>query len=338
MVLCDTSGLLLGDDVVRYISTNNYEKEFLKYCRIECKVLCMPGKVVLGISYDERSFIVLPMSPKSEEPITNGVIRRLEDNAGLLTYLWGECEYPFKETEDLSYSLAEKVFGTDGAYDLMTIKPFFMECDIWEIDPGYLELTRDTCFRIYGTALTLDCSQLSLPYSNELLLKIRLMLENSMAKSIGEIIFRALTSTHWEHAFLEFYRCIEMLYSVPYCNELCASLDLELGELDLAGKLENALGWYPREIDALEKILDVVKTNNHDLIDSISIAISTSDIQVVNSTQSVAKAIYKLRNGIAHGRKNILVQDSKLDWNLLLSVLSDLIMQLNKCFPNVYET
>lgn len=86
---------------------------------------------------------------------------------------------------------------------------------------------------------------------------------------IGEVIFRGVTARHWEHSFLEFYRCVERLYTAYnakilklYINSVinCESFTQSIQSEDIISKVEDS-----------SKIVDVIKNHISDNFNILSI-------------------------------------------------------------------
>lgn len=75
-----------------------------------------------------------------------------------------------------------------------------------------------------------------------------------------ENFFYAMTSMHWQHAFLEIYRCLEALYGIPRAKMLKKELGLNISTLDVIEKAEKKLGWHPNERMSLKELFRYVST------------------------------------------------------------------------------
>lgn len=330
------SGLKVGPDVPRWIKTKpGPEEEYLKHCKVVQSWQCLRGKTVLELQCGEQRFIVLPEKPWESEPFMPGLTRQVNDNPGILTVVWGEGNWPIRRYADIGFELANEVFGVDGGFEYCTIAKFFEPLDVWEIDPSELGPGPTRLYQVYGRRLIQEPELLTLEFSSDLLDKAGILLERYPGNVLGEPVFRALTATHYEHAFLEFYRCIERLYPVPYIRGFYNRLPNPPSFNELAMFVEKELRWRPRDEDALIKLLgnldDKAILTRLEQVLHVHIQSPTSEVR----SAPVARRIYELRNSIAHFRATSRATYSTLDWNLVLSILCDAIIELYSKYETI---
>lgn len=179
------------------------------------------------------------------------------------------------------------------------------------------------------------CSHMSkyvrLPISG-LMPRYRELLSSSY-KLFKENIFLSLTSTHFKHAFLELYRCIEMLYSLPKAINLKKAIGFKSTAYELSKHCYKELVWKSKELDSIKAIFNLVDASIFDSsgISKASFA-SQSNWTFDNqenakaSIEKIAERIYLIRNQLVHqfdvDAETAITQS---DWILLISLLSNVI-------------
>ncbi|MCA1860956.1 hypothetical protein LE191_12670 [Janthinobacterium sp. HSC-3S05] len=72
----------------------------------------------------------------------------------------------------------------------------------------------------------------------------------------------AVVASHFKHCYLELYRCVEWLYSLPRARAVKRHLGLTIKATDLARTLRDELGWRRSELDSLRLLLLDVRIDN----------------------------------------------------------------------------
>ena len=143
----------------------------------------------------------------------------------------------------------------------------------------------------------------------------------------NHVPFRNIVQGHlamtWSGLFLELYRAIEQLYSVPKLTNLTDEWASPKPFYELAELLENQLGWRPKEEDALRELIESCGGSLLDML--------TSELcpNAENKAQAAAKAIYKQRNSLVHFRSAMPEQDySTEQWNNRICLMIKLVSHL----------
>ncbi|OPG15440.1 hypothetical protein [Ferroacidibacillus organovorans] len=404
------------DDDPRRIFATDEEQELLKHSKVDDIMMTLPNKPVVKIRYKSltqtRFFVVIPEHPyesitpfigntasrNDAQASTNGVL--LSNNAGLLTLLWAQVKELPVHTHK-GDELIDEVFGVKGLLEVDKIKKHFMDCDIWEVDKDIFEKNP---FSLYGAWLTHYSENLSISFSDDTLVLYRRMFEQSFGEFTGEPLFRSLTATHFSHSFLEIYRCIERLYSIPFIKELLKVTNSNIKNSQFAVELEKQLSWRPKEEDALIKLirmlddtelllnlkkeLGIADTASEEkleyqkirniihstlgsadllgqslekeqaatvhirdedsedsaqgqLIDALADTLTESIRNIIPGSsklnpdslpRAVGKAIYQLRNSIAHWRPSGDSSQQPDNWEAVLFLINQLVFQLYKLF------
>ncbi|QJR18077.1 hypothetical protein [Pelagibacterium halotolerans] len=98
--------------------------------------------------------------------------------------------------------------------------------------------------------------------------------------------------------FLELYTILESMYFDIYCEDIYENLGGNLDRGKLFELLDEKIGWRPREIDALQKLVRIALNNDKAAIDEVS------DLLEINNTrpEKIAESIYRFRNDYVHWR------------------------------------
>ncbi|MBB5515735.1 hypothetical protein FHS89_001755 [Rubricella aquisinus] len=151
----------------------------------------------------------------------------------------------------------------------------------------------------------------------------------------NHVPFRNIVQGHlaitWSGLFLELYRAIEQLYSVPKLVKLTDIWASPKSFYELAELLESQLGWRPKEEDALRELIESCDAS---LLEMLANELCPD---AENKSQAVAKAIYKQRNSLVHFRSAMPEQCySNEQWNNRICLMIKLVSQLYERHGNNY--
>jgi len=143
----------------------------------------------------------------------------------------------------------------------------------------------------------------------------------------SHVPFRNIVQGHiaitWSGFFLELYRAIEQLYSVPKLTNLTGQWASPKPFYELAELLESQLGWRPKEEDALRELIE---SCGAPLLEMLANELCPD---AENKAQAVAKAIYRQRNSLVHFRPAVTEEDySTQQWNNRISLMIKLVSEL----------
>lgn len=98
--------------------------------------------------------------------------------------------------------------------------------------------------------------------------------------------------------FLELYTILESMFFDIYCEEIYDSIGVEVDKEHLFFLLEKTIGWRPKEVEALQKLVVIALANDTSAGDEIC------DLLEMNSTrpEKIAASIYGFRNNYVHWR------------------------------------
>ena len=174
-----------------------------------------------------------------------------------------------------------------------------------------------------GVLLSVFYGQGPIELSDEALNSLKELYESGSS----HVPFRNIVQGHlamtWSGFFLELYRAIEQLYSVPKLTNLTDQWASPKPFYELAELLENQLGWRPKEEDALRELIESCGAS---LLDMLANELCPN---AENKAQAVAKAIYRQRNSLVHFRPAMPEQDySTQQWNNRISLMIKLVSEL----------
>ncbi|SEF20248.1 MULTISPECIES: hypothetical protein [unclassified Variovorax] len=152
---------------------------------------------------------------------------------------------------------------------------------------------------------------------------------------IEENLFEAMATPLLRHAFLEIYRILEFVFTLPRATSLLEQLRLAGGKieikiLDFARHCHKQLGWNRIERDSIKKLFREYSSVNYSAFLTLSVGCSPfSTITIAPQTSSeeervvyvekIADRVYQLRNQVAHQFwPDEMVSCTDADWQELI--------------------
>ena len=324
------SNILLPQDfnAKRWISGDATDINWLAHCKIlHCSQVSTEIFFVI-VQYDNQNYFV---AIGYEDPQVLPVGLTLSSlNAGLFTTMVSELELPLKGgVSDLQ--LIQNVLSQsdiDTAYkghDFIELKKYFPNIVVAEITPQFGG-DKDNLFQIVCMYLTANSFFLSLSFSSKTLDRITdLVLLNSDILDY-ESVFQALLSSQFKFAFLDVYRCIEMLYQIIYIEEAYSTLNLTISKMDFLSAIDSKLRWKPIERVTLEKIVSETPTNDKsNLINAVF---------SVERGKKVSDWVYDLRCSIVHLKTtHIKFTINPTQWDKVIYGMIDLLIYWYRKYP-----
>lgn len=208
-----------------------------------------------------------------------------------------------------------------GLAEVMPLFPsiYFVKV-IEDVNAPYLENLE----RVTGTYLAAGYPGHPLEISNNLRLRFVTLFEGGAETIPFSLPLQGLLSYSWSALFLDFYRCLEQLYTTLKLKSLVEKMPHKGSLADLAYLLEDELQWRPREQDALASILELSSSNTRSqILSAFKVDISgLADYSAVKC----AKYIYKLRNSHVHFRPAMKAEaKSPEQWNEIMMAMSDAV-------------
>lgn len=310
---------------------------FLNASKLEVDYILNNVKVG-KFSYNNDDYLLITQID-AYDPTTKTVFGYLESsgifeqeiNAGLFLFLVKDADLQRIASVSL---LEENIFFDqyDGEYqghDFSDLLEFVEDFTVFKIDANSAFKGRDSIEASYFICAQFE-KFIRLPI--QALVKDYLAVLQEQSAVLKENVFLSLTATHYKHAFLELYRCIEVLYILPRSIMLKAKLAYTNPAYELARHCSNELGWRRREEDSLARIFKdideaVIAASG---IQGASFAIAEwafdgTDTQK-KSHEALAAKIYRIRNQLVHQLfpdDEIAIADS--DWIILIRFTLDVI-------------
>ncbi|RHW40376.1 hypothetical protein D1B31_12575 [Neobacillus notoginsengisoli] len=255
----------------------NKNMKVLKNSNVINKVLLNYNTNIFGLSFDNRSYVLIPGTSQLEDGFSPGFILKATDIEqfadGFKLIAMSEKLVAIKSEIDLSLLLVDKIFGLqpndnkEVIYDINEIVPFYADFEVWEIDQKIFDINNENdLFRIYilwrisNEKETENRHKFSLNFLFNTLEQYVKLTQNPNSKHIAKVLFRAVSSTSWEHCYLELYRCIEKLYTIYHIDYLQGQLKMDTN--NIANSLEN-IGFKSREVNDVTKLFKKISTNQY---------------------------------------------------------------------------
>lgn len=325
--------------------------EFFLKSKIKSKIRVNSNKYLVGIEYNSRQFILIPEKGEILDSYPPGLIRKTladdeEISEGIRILLYSEKLVTInKKLSDLSLNLIEKIYALEALgnkvfYKLDQIDEFFIPFEIWEIETSIFDINNGLdLYKIYSIYLlqSNEDERLMLDFTAETKNELEFLLIDPNSIYISEVIYKAITANHWEHCFLEMYKCIENLYMVYHIDLLSSQLtdnDLSIAMgLDKIGfrstekndvkKLFEKLFLSVEKLSELKKLLEKDNGENEVLITDEKMK------------EKMAEKLYLIRCSIAHlkykhNHPNYTVEE----WNQILMTMGTIIKELYSIYGN----
>ena len=239
------------------------------------------------------------------------------NNGGIFAALVSELNLPVLENFDLEWELNDKIYlpsteDEKSAFEYTDIEKYFIKYFIYKLTPNSNLWDEENSLTLQKTALYLLAKSPEVMYldvSEKVLDSLQSLARLDVRVIPFDRIFRAFIERRYENAFLDLYRCFEMLFSLKKIDILKSFLKLDSKHFEISANIEAALGWRPAEKGALKEIIDQLPC---ELLDPLK--------QSFNNTAEVWTNIYGLRNECVHFRplqkKTQLAK--QVDWAVLL--------------------
>lgn len=247
-----------------------------------------------------------------------------QSNAGLFTALVADLGLPLLDGMNLKLEICDQVFLPSKnseviGFECADIEKYFVSYFCYMVIPDSTLWDQDNEMTLQKTALYLLGHSPEVIYLNaslEAMESLKTLARLDIKIVPFDRIFRAFIERRYEHAFLDLYRCLEMLFSLKKIDVLRSRLNLNTAHLEISADIEDALGWRPVEKNALAEIFNCFPD---DVIDPLK--------SCFNNTADVSANVYNLRNECVHFRplqkKSILAK--QVDWAFLLESMASVI-------------
>lgn len=306
----------------RYLTLDTNEKDWLSYCKVLSKLEVAKEQYYAIVKYDSELYFIV-INNRDNIHLPSG-LEFYDLNLGLFTVIITELEIPVK-TGITNLYLTDKVLsqsknnpdytGHNSEY-LYEIFPKITVCKFANQFIGNSE----NLLQIVCLFLSTNKHFLTLPFSTRTLESIsEVILVGSQILNYDNII-QSLLSSNFKFSFLDFYRCIEMLYQIVYIEDAYQHLTLSINKRNFLNTIDQKLRWRPTERAALKKIFNETQDAYKDAI--------VKAIKSINNTNlNYSDWIYDLRCNIVHLKSEQVSYNFRSDqWDSLIYGLSRIIL------------
>lgn len=249
----------------------------LKNCKISNKVHINHKINIHGLTFDNKTYVLIPGESQLDDGFSPGFLSKASGNKnfsdGFKLITISEELVSLNADIDLSLKLIDKVFGLppnekkEIEYSINEILPFYSNFEVWEIDKDIFNINiEDDLYRVYilwrisNEKEMIDKHKFSLNFSYNTLEQFVKLTQSPNSKYIAKVIYRSVSSTSWEHCYLELYRCIENLYTIYHIDYLQERLKTDTSSI--ANSLED-IGFRSREVSDVIKLFKKLNTNQY---------------------------------------------------------------------------
>jgi len=219
-----------------------------------------------------------------------------------------------------------KGFEDYGGHYLSVLRDFFEPIDVYELKGDCL-FNKDDLVRMLGCYICLTDSLVYLPFSDTVVGKYSSIFCFGHNSIPFENLLFSLCSINYKFAFLDLYRCIEMLYTIYYMdriNNIITSITkLEINTLEVASTIQKELLWKYNETNAINSIFESLPPT------LIYILQQEKNRHPKQANIKMGEWIYGIRCTIVHHRIN---QDKEilndLKWDEIINGMLDIITYL----------
>lgn len=283
-------------DCIRYIATNQEDKEWLKHIRIKRRHRFSKNAYGLLLLLAEKEYLCLIN--------TNTCIGKLPEvleetivSAGLVTVLGAEGLLTPKVDQTLQAEIYDKVlyetFDDYHGHEWKEIEQYFPSVHCYEIG-----LKGDADIRENANAFYWVLAQVALEFdmgnnpfgdiSKDAWEKI--IYEGNLGSIKFNNLLLAYTALSWDISYLYLYQCLEDRFAYESVQTLHKKLGLSITSQTLSRMLYDELSWQPKDLDGIDTIIKKCSSNSN----AIKI------LESVSEGQTLAKFIYSMRNRIVH--------------------------------------
>lgn len=293
----------------RWVKGDEVASEWLTDCRLVDTYSFSAHRQFCTIEFgSKRYFAATGFGEPDTVPIG---LESIEINPGLFVALVSELELPIPkaitpkilEEKILSQHVDSDQYSGHEVHELVTVFP----------DIFVAEVTKDffgdpkNLIQLAAYYLATNRQLLSIPFKDSTLDEVVFLLSTNSNILNYENILQALLASQFKFAFLDLYRCIELLYQVIYISKTSSALGMPTQQFKVLSAIDETLGWRPVESVSLRKIFTETPKP---LITSLGDAIRSYD----GNVGDYSKWLYMLRNNIVHLKpthQSVYLKDSQ---------------------------
>jgi hypothetical protein len=324
----------IAHQLKRWIESNAYDKDIIQYSTVDASDLGAGSHgALISNTRLGKVWAVLPGQPNlSQLDMQIRGASQVNLNAGWMTLLGSQEWFPIKDDPNQREQIVELLGSRDGPYSFEEIQEFYSGYHIIDVSSVPRGSDRDDLLLRVAAASELVGCTYKLAFDESIASILLELLDADVGSLFSASIYRSITASHWVHAYLELYRCIEYFYPVTYVEELAGVLGVSSQE-SLGESLVQILNWRPHEEHALARILSKVDPMSlQDLAMSFNIS-GNEESESSSLAQQLARIVYKTRNSIAHHRVGLEGPPST-DWNQAIRGLCCIVRELQKKYPS----
>lgn len=313
-------------DCIRYITTNEEDKEWLKYVHIKRVHRFSKNAYGLLLLLRDKEYLCLINTNICIEKLPD-VLEETIVSAGLATVLGAEGLLTPKVDQTLQVEIYDKVlyetFDDYHGHEWKEIEQYFPNVHCYEID-----LKDDTVdIRENANAFYLVLSQVAIEFDmgNNPFGDIskdaweRIIYEGNLSSIQFKNVLLAYTSLSWDISYLYLYQCLEDKFAYESVQSLYNKLGLSISQQTLSCMLYDELSWQPKDLDGINKIIERCPSESN----AIKI------LKSICEDQTLAKFIYSMRNRIVHETREtpILLTDNER-WEKAIAAMLYLLNEI----------
>lgn len=308
----------------RHISSDLNEKNWLQNLVVSQSYQILPNLKTAKFGFQGREYFLIVGWEKPALPDPT-LLTPFNLNAGIVTALLYELKIPIRRNTD-AYDVANTIFHqtiaddnrpetiVNWAYDFQHILKYFEPIVLYEL-PLTSNLINQDIIKISGFYLSKNKNKLFLSFSDQTINTFEKIFIEGASKIPYENLLNSLTTVHWQYAFLDIYRCIERLFPIHALEQVHSQSGATVSLFDFAIKIEELIGWKPKEDDVINKLFD-----DRGLLSKVETLLRDVKKHLDgDETGELGKRFYKIRNSIVHYRPatSMLNLDNE-HWNKLI--------------------
>ena len=291
-------------DCIRYISTNEDDKEWLKHVRISRLHRFAKNTYALLLEQGGNKYLCLINTSACTGKLPE-ILQEINVNAGLAVVLGAEGMLMPKADKFLQTEIYDKVlyqtFDDYHGHEWLDIRRFFPNVYCYEItlEGGTVDIFKNAnTFYWILSQIAIEFDMCNNPFGQ--------VSENAWEKIIYEgnlesvqykNILLSYTALSWDISFLYLYQCLEDKFAYESVQKLHSKLDLSITPQDFSNMLYDELSWQPKDLDGIEKIINKCSPES----ECIKI------LKSLSGQQSMEKYIYSMRNRIVHETREAII-------------------------------
>lgn len=313
----------------RWIATTNSCRQILKDATVEDRIVLSSNRQICRLKHRNTSYFCIIGFSHSEELLG---LKRDALTGGIATLVISELklkptasaseirdvvEYSDRQADGLNYQ----------GHDHSLISNLFPPIHVLKGDDVDDEATSRVVFYLCA----LEAKKLSDWISDDLFETLRAFCETPELQLPYETLCRSIFDHDRSAVFLSLYRCLEALYAYSSAKKVRDSLKLTLDWHTIAATLEDELGWFPREANALEELLQFAGDYEcKSLFAALNVTVPRENLK-----PSTASLIYRTRNALVHYRSGSRKIDlASMDWASASNALATIVWYV---YSEVFE-